>query len=475
MERLACFKAYDIRGRVPDELNGEMAYRLGRAYAAEIRPQGPVAVGRDVRLSSGALAAELIRGLNEGGADTRDIGLCGTEMVYFAAARPGMGGGIMVTASHNPMEYNGLKIVRSGAVPVSGDSGLDALERRVREFGVAVERGGGERSTLNVQRSTFNAGQAAQNPGYGTNTTEDVTAAYVQKLLSFVDVKKLKPFRIVVNAGNGCAGPFVDALAPHLPFSFVRVNHEPDGRFPNGIPNPMILETHPQTAGAVRREKAAFGIAWDGDFDRCFFFDENGDFVEGYYIVGLLARQMLRRAPGAKIIHDPRLTWNTLDQVRAAGGMPVLCKTGHAFIKERMRAEDAVYGGEMSAHHYFRDFAYCDTGMVPWLVLAQLLSEGGRTLSELVAEGRRNYPCSGEINSRVADAAAVVARILALYGPQATARDMTDGISLEFGGTWRFNLRSSQTEPILRLNVESRGDEALMRAKTAELLALIRG
>ncbi len=463
-QRLACFKAYDIRGRVPEELNEDVAYRLGRAYAAEIRPSGPVAVGRDVRLSSPALAAALIRGLNDGGADTRDIGPCGTEMVYFAAARPGMGGGVMVTASHNPMEYNGMKLVRAGAIPVSGDSGLDALERRVRESGGAAARSGDERSTFNAERVTP-----------GTNSTEDVTAAYVQKLLSFVDVKKLKPFTIVVNAGNGGAGPLVDALAPHLPFSFVHLNHEPDGRFPNGVPNPMIEATHPPTAEAVRREKAAFGLAWDGDFDRCFFFDERGEFIEGYYLVGLLARQMLRGAPGAKIIHDPRLTWNTVAQVRATGGVPVLCKTGHAFIKERMRAEDAVYGGEMSAHHYFRDFAYCDTGMVPWLVLAQLLSESGQPLSELVADGRRNYPCSGEINSRVADASAVIARILELYGPRATVRDMTDGISLEFDGVWRFNLRSSQTEPILRLNVEARGDAALMRAKTAELLAIIRG
>ena len=450
--RLACFKAYDIRGKVPGELNEDVAYRFGRAFAAEIRPPGPVVVGRDVRLSSPALAAALIRGLNEGGADTRDIGLCGTEMVYFAAARPGMGGGIMVTASHNPMEYNGMKPVSAGAIPVTGDSGLDALERRVRE---------NELGAL-----------AAKS---GVNVAEDITAAYVRKLLSFVDVKKLKPFTIVANPGNGCAGPFVDALAPHLPFKFVRVNHQPDGTFPHGVPNPMLEATHPQTADVVRREKADFGLAWDGDFDRCFLFDELGNFVEGYYIVGLLARQMLRAAPGAKIIHDPRLMWNTVEIVRAAGGVPVLSKTGHAFIKQRMRAEDAVYGGEMSAHHYFRDFAYCDTGMVLWLVLAQLISESGKTLSQLVAESQRRYPCSGEINSRVADAAAVIARILAHYGPLATVKDETDGISLEFGSAWRFNLRSSQTEPLLRLNVEARGDEALMKTKTAELLAMIRG
>lgn len=450
--RLAAFKAYDLRGKVPMELNEEIAYKLGRAYAVELKPQGEVAVGHDIRLSSVPLANALIKGFNDAGVATVDIGQCGTEMVYFAAARPGMGGGVMVTASHNPMEYNGMKLVKAGAVPVSGDSGLNELERRVRENDL---------------------GAKAAVPG--TTRAEDITAAYVQKLLSFIDVKKLKPLTIVANAGNGGAGPYLDAVAKFLPFEFVRVHHEPDGRFPNGVPNPMLEETHPATIEAIRKSGAAFGIAWDGDFDRCFFFDETGAFVEGYYIVGLLAQSMLKKAPGAAVIHDPRLTWNTVEMVAAAGGRPVQSKTGHAFIKERMRKEDAIYGGEMSAHHYFRDFAYCDTGMVPWLLLAEMVCTTGKRLSQLVADRAKAYPCSGEINSKVPDAAAVIAAIRAAYEPQATAKDETDGLSLDFGGRWRFNLRSSQTEPILRLNVEARGDAALMQAKTAELLKLIRG
>jgi phosphomannomutase/phosphomannomutase/phosphoglucomutase len=450
-DTLSCFKAYDIRGRVPEELNEDLAWKVGRAYAAQIAPQGPVAVGRDIRLSSAALSQALIRGLNEGGVDTVDIGVGGTEMVYFAAARPGMGGGIMVTASHNPMEYNGMKLVRAGAVPVSGDSGLKELERRVRT-------------------ADFGPGAPARR---GTHREEDLLAAYVRKLLSFVDVAALRPLTVVVNAGNGCAGPIVDALAPHLPFRLVRVHHTPDGTFPNGVPNPMLPETHAPTVAAIRAARADLGVAWDGDFDRCFFFDETGAFLDGYYMVGIFARRLLAQAPGAHVVHDPRLTWNTLEMVREAGGAPVQCKTGHAFFKERMRKENAVYGGEVSAHHYFRDFAYCDTGMVPWLLMAAILSATDRPFSALVEERRRRYPSSGEINRRVPAAAAVIARVRARFEPQATACDETDGLSLEFGTRWRFNLRSSQTEPILRLNLETRADEALLAERTAELLALI--
>ena len=451
MARLACFKAYDIRGRVPDDLNDDTAYALGRACAVELTPAGPVVVGRDVRETSASLADALICGLNDAGVDTRDIGLCGTEMVYFAASRPGMGGGVMVTASHNPMEYNGMKLVRGGSVPISGDSGLFELERRVRENDlgrVATRR--------------------------GENQLEDVCDAYVAKILSFVDRDALRPLKIVANAGNGCAGPFLDALAKHLPFELVRLHHEPDGSFPNGIPNPLLEENRGSTTAAVVREKPDLGVAWDGDFDRCFFFDETGAFADGYYVVGLLAQEMLRLAPGAKIIHDPRMTWNTIEMVRAAGGIPVQWKTGHAFIKERMRAVDAVYGGEMSAHHYFRDFAYCDSGMIPWLLMASLISVSGTPLSELIAARRVRYPGSGEINTRVPDADEVIRRVQAHFAEQATHVEHVDGVSMEFGDSWRFNLRSSQTEPILRLNVESRGDEALMRDKTSEILDLIR-
>lgn len=452
VEKLSSFKAYDIRGRVPEDLNEDMSYKLGRAFASEVRPFGPVVVGRDIRLSSDALALSLIAGLNDGGVDTIDIGLCGTEVVYYAAARPGMGGGIMVTASHNPMEYNGMKLVRAGAIPISGDSGLSDLERRVRknDLGVKAARRGGNRS-------------------------EDVLAGYVDKLVSFVDVAKLKPMKIVVNAGNGCAGPFLDAVAEKLPFEFIRVNHEPDGTFPNGIPNPLLEENRPATANAVKENKAVLGLAWDGDFDRCFFFDEKGDFADGYYMVGLFANHLLKGHPQAKIIHDPRMTWNTIEMVEAQGGVPVQSKTGHAFIKERMRKENALYGGEMSAHHYFRDFAYCDSGMVPWLVLAEMLSASGRKLSEMVAERRRLFPSSGEINTRVKDATGIIAEVRAKYVPSASRVEEVDGLSVEYGNVWRFNLRSSQTEPILRLNVEARGDEQLMQLKTNELMNIIRG
>ncbi len=450
--RLACFKSYDVRGRVPQDLDEDLAYRIGRAYAAEIQPRGPVAVGRDIRLTGPALSQALTRGLLDAGVDVVDVGICGTEMIYFAAARPGMGGGIMITASHNPKEYNGMKFVREQAIPISGDSGLQAIERRAR--------------TGDFHKPTARK---------GVRTEENLLDAYVQALLDFVDIDALKPFRIVVNPGNGCAGPVIDALAPHLPFDFVRVNFEPDGEFPNGVPNPLLEQNRPITARAVRENQAHLGIAWDGDFDRCFFFDDRGEFVDGYYLVGLLAKIVLNQYPGGKIIHDPRLTWNTIEIVTAAGGVPVLSKTGHAFVKERMRKEDAVYGGEISAHHYFRDFAYCDTGMAPWLLITQLMSLEDRDLGELVAERRRKYPISGEINRRVQDAEAVIARARARYAPQATAANEVDGISFEFDRRWRFNLRRSQTEPLLRLNVETAGDPELLANKTAELLELIGG
>ncbi len=450
-EKLACFKAYDIRGRVPEDLNEDLAYSLGRAYAVEVRPNGPVAVGRDVRQTSEALSTALIRGLNEGGVDTRDIGLCGTEMVYFAAGRAGMGGGIMVTASHNPMQYNGFKLVRADAVPISGDSGLKDLEARVR---------------------TQDLGDKAANPG--TNETEDLTDAYTQKVASFVDVSALKPLRIVVNAGNGCAGPFLDRIADHLPFEFIRINHEPDGTFPNGIPNPLLDENQPVTANAVREHKADLGIAWDGDFDRCFFFDETGAFADGYYIVGLLAKRVLKDYPGAKIIHDPRMTWNTIATVKEAGGTPVQWKTGHAFMKEKMRKENAAYGGEMSAHHYFRDFTYCDSGMIPWLLIAALMCENGKPLSQMVAEGRRRFPGSGEINTEVEDPDRVIETIRKTYADSATRQEEVDGLSMEFGDRWRFNVRKSQTEPILRLNIETAADPQLLEEKTTELVNLVR-
>ncbi len=445
------FKAYDIRGRVPDELNEVMTYRIGRVFA-ELLDAKKVAVGRDVRLSSEPLAKALIRGLVESGCDVVDIGLCGTEQIYFATSHLHLDGGIMVTASHNPIDYNGLKLVRKDSKPISGDTGLRELEDRVVQGQFLAEPLPVEQQGLVIETS--------------------IMRDYVAHLLSYIDKTALRPLKVVVNSGNGCAGPVLDALQDELPIEFIKIQHEPNGTFPHGIPNPLLKENQSVTADAVRAYKADLGIAWDGDFDRCFLFDETGHFIEGYYLVGFLGEAFLRRYPKAKIIHDPRLTWNTRELVEQADGVPVQSKTGHAFIKERMRAEDAVYGGEMSAHHYFRDFFYCDSGMIPWLLIVESLSLCGQSLSALVKERIARYPVSGEINREVTDAKAVLRQIEAIYLPTALTVDRTDGLSVEYD-TWRFNVRMSNTEPLLRLNVESRGDEALMMKKTAELLQLI--
>jgi phosphomannomutase/phosphomannomutase/phosphoglucomutase len=446
---LNCFKAYDIRGRVPDELNEDISYRIGRAFAEFLKPSR-VIVGRDIRLSSKSLTDSLVKGLTEGGADVFDIGVCGTEQVYFATFHENMDGGIMVTASHNPMDYNGMKLVREGSRPISGDSGLNEIKELVRSSSFATKG------------------------KIGKITSLDIDDPYAAHLLGYVDVTALRPLKVVVNAGNGCAGATIDLLEKHLPFEFIKVHHEPDGNFPNGIPNPLLPENRSATIAAINEHKADIGIAWDGDFDRCFLFDELGNFIEGYYIVGLLAAAFLAKHPQARIIHDPRLTWNTIDIVQSLGGIPVMSKTGHAFIKERMRAEDAVYGGEMSAHHYFRDFAYCDSGMIPWLLVLEIMSKTGKCLSELVGARMNLFPASGEINRTVKDAAAVIGKIEDAYKAGAMQVDRTDGLSMEFP-QWRFNLRSSNTEPVLRLNVESRADELLMRSRTAELLLLMDG
>jgi phosphomannomutase len=444
---LVCFMAYDIRGRIPDQLNEAIAFRIGRSYAEFLKPE-QVVVGRDVRLSSESICDALSQGLMESGANVFDIGLCGTEEVYFATFHHHMDGGIMVTASHNPMDFNGVKLVREEARPVSGDTGLHDI-RRLAEQGLFSQ------AEISGQRRTL-----ANRPDY------------IRHLLHYVDIAGLKPLKIVINSGNGCAGPVTDALESHLPFEFIKIQHQPDGTFPNGIPNPLLPENRSVTSKAVLSSGADLGIAWDGDFDRCFFFDEKGRFIEGYYIVGLLAEAFLAKKPGEKIIHDPRLTWNTIDIVTRAGGIPIQNKTGHAFMKERMRSEDAVYGGEMSAHHYFRDFAYCDSGMIPWLLIAELMSQKEQPLSAMLDERMAMYPASGEINRRLDDPLAAIAYITHVYEPQAHSIDETDGISMEFDG-WRFNLRCSNTEPVLRLNVESRGDVNLMQKKTAELLELI--
>ena len=449
MTTLTCFKAYDVRGRIPDQLNEDIARRIGLAYAAVIKPQ-KVVVGHDIRLSSESIKAALSDGLMEAGVEVYDIGLCGTEEIYFATAHAGMDGGIAVTASHNPKDYNGMKFVRAGSEPISGDTGLKEIQRlaELDQFEPAANR--------------------------GSLQALDTKGAYIEHLLSYIDVDALRPMKLVVNAGNGGAGTVIDRIEEHLPFEFIKLFHEPDGNFPNGVPNPLLVENREPTRQAVLSAGADLGIAWDGDFDRCFFFDESGEFIEGYYLVGLLAATFLQRDGAGKVVHDPRLTWNTQDLVQQYGGEAICSKTGHAFIKERMRAENAVYGGEMSAHHYFRDFAYCDSGMIPWLLVAQLVCRQGKPLSALVAERMAAYPCSGEINREIADPAQVLAAAEAQYTATALSVDRTDGLSMEFDN-WRFNLRMSNTEPVVRLNVESRGDAALMGEKTDELLALMSG
>lgn len=444
-----CFKAYDIRGRVPEQLNEDIAYRIGRALVVELKASS-VVVGRDMRLESPQLSVALIEGITHAGADVLDLGLCGTEEVYFATSHLKTSAGIMITASHNPKGYNGMKLVREGSRPISNDTGL--LDIRTR-----VESG--------------NCGEIAQAHGKVISSTDKT--AYIQHLLSYVNPAELKPLRIVADPGNGMAGPAIEAIKEHLPIEWLIINGEPDGNFPKGVPNPLLPENRSATTNAVIKHQADMGLAWDGDFDRCFFFDEKGRFIEGYYLVGLLAEALLAENPNQKIIHDPRLTWNTIDQVEQAGGQPIQSKTGHAFIKERMRIEDAIYGGEMSAHHYFRDFAYCDSGMIPWLLVAKLISKTGISLSQLVDQRMTAYPCSGEINYRVTDVAQTIEQVRNHFTPMKPAIDTTDGLSMEFP-EWRFNIRGSNTEPLLRLNVETRANPALVAQHVAEIEALIK-
>ena len=449
---LSCFKAYDIRGKLGSELNEDIARRIGRAFGEHLRARR-VVVGCDVRLSSESLKAAVIEGLLDAGADVIDIGLAGTEEVYFAAFHLDVDGGIEITASHNPADYNGMKLVRGGARPISGDTGLRDIQRLVEE-------------------NVFPA------PGLrGRLSSLSILEPYVDHLLGYIDPTRLRPLKLVVNAGNGAAGHVLDAIEDRfrelgVPVRMVKIHHQPDGSFPHGIPNPLLPENRAATSEAVIAHRADLGLAWDGDFDRCFFFDEQGRFIEGYYLVGLLAAAFLAHAPGEKIIHDPRLTWNTIDIVSTAGGIAVQSKTGHAFIKERMRAENAVYGGEMSAHHYFRDFAYCDSGMIPWLLVAELMSTTGQSLSRLVSEREALYPCSGEINYRVADTGAAILAVENHFAALGPVVDRTDGLSLDFG-QWRMNLRASNTEPLLRLNVESRGDVHLVADRVREIESII--
>lgn len=443
-QEITCFKAYDIRGQVPQQLSADVCYRIGNA-TAEFLEAKTVVVGRDMRLTSSEFADAVCRGLIDAGVEVLDIGLCGTEMVYFGVTHLQADGGIMITASHNPADYNGLKLVREAARPISADTGL----QEIRHLAEGDDR-------------KFVEG--------GVRTAKDIFVEYIDCLLGYVDRNTLKPLKLLMNSGNGCAGIAVDGLEQHLPFNCIKMHNDPDGTFPNGIPNPMLIENQADTANAVLEHQADMGIAWDGDFDRCFFFDEKGNFIEGYYVVGLLAKSLLESNPGAKIVHDPRLTWNTLDVVSDSGGTAIQSKSGHSFIKETMREEDALYGGEMSAHHYFKTFSYADSGMIPWLLVAQLVSKSGMTLSSLVEQMINRFPASGEINRAVDDAASTLQKLHDRYAQQANSVDDLDGFSFEFDD-WRFNIRMSNTEPVVRLNVESRGDIDLMKTKTEEILA----
>ena len=451
MDKLVCFKAYDIRGKIPDELNDQLAYQIGCAYANIINP-GTVIVGYDVRLESPILAEAVIRGLTDWGANVINIGLCGTEEVYFHTfhrQQDGVDGGIMITASHNPKGYNGMKMVKRNSRPMTGADDLKKIHDYVQN----------------------NKGNVSTSLG-GMHIIREDKSSYISHLLGYVDVNKLKPLKIVVNPGNGSAGAIIKLLEKSLPYEFIYINEKADGNFPNGVPNPMLPENRAVTEDAVMAHKADLGIAWDGDFDRCFLFDERGQFIEGYYVVGLLAASFLGKSAGEKIVHDSRLICNTVDIVKNAGGVAVQSKSGHSFFKEKMRTENAVYGGEMSAHHYFRDFAYCDSGMLPWILITELLGSSGKKLSELVEKRMKSYPCSGEINYKIDDSQEAIRKIKDYFALQGAAIDYTDGISVEFSD-WRFNLRGSNTEPLLRLNLEVRGKNVSIAERVVEIESII--
>ncbi|WP_436906264.1 phosphomannomutase CpsG [Acinetobacter johnsonii] len=438
MTQLTCFKAYDIRGKLGTELNVEIAYKIGRAYGQIYQPK-TVVVGCDIRLSSEDLKQATIKGLNDAGVNVLDLGMTGTEEVYFGAFHLDVQGGIEITASHNPMDYNGMKLVRENARPIGADSGL-------KEIRLLAESG------------NFNEVTAK-----GKTEKYHILPEYIDHLMSYIDPAKIRPLKLVMNAGNGAAGHVVDAIEAkfkqlNMPVEFVKIHNDADGTFPNGIPNPILVENRDSTQNAVLEHAADMGIAWDGDFDRCFLFDEKGQFIEGYYIVGLLAQAFLLKQSGEKIVHDPRLVWNTFDVIEQYQGEAIQSKSGHSYIKEKMREHNAVYGGEMSAHHYFRDFSYCDSGMIPWLLAISVLSETQQTLSSLVEDMIEKFPCSGEINFKVADTQATIQKIFDHFADQNPAIDETDGISLNFGA-WRLNVRASNTEPLLRLNIESCKDQ----------------
>ena len=447
ISELSCFKAYDVRGKIPTELNESIAFLIGLAVT-EYLEASAIVIGYDVRHSSPAIVESLFGGINQAGAEVINIGLCGTEEIYFATNFLGTDGGIMVTASHNPADYNGMKIVGFGARPISMDSGLQEI------------KGLAEQLSSNISSNSSPA------------TQKNIRPDYIKKILSFVEVEHLRPLKVLVNAGNGCAGPAIDAIEKSLPFEFVKLNHEPDGTFPNGIPNPLLKVNQTVTSEAVVEVGADLGIAWDGDFDRCFFFDENGQFIDNYYLIGMISQVLLEQDKGSNIIHDPRLIWNTREEIQNYGGHPIQSKAGHSFIKEKMREHTAIYGGEMSGHHYFKDFYFSDSGMIPWLLVTEIMSKTNQPLSELVLKRMQQYPISGEINIKVHQPEQLLEEIKNHYQTQSVSVDDIDGYSFDFD-SWRFNLRMSNTEPLVRLNVEAKADEKLLNRKTDEILDLI--
>lgn len=447
MERINSFKAYDIRGKVPSELNTDLAYKIGRAIASYLNADS-IVIGRDVRKSSPELSEALAKGITDAGCNVIDLGLCGTEMIYFGTPFLNADGGVMITASHNPPEYNGLKFVKKGSVPMGYDSDLNIIEKMVL---------------------SNDLGKIAEVKGKVIQ--KDIMQDFIESLKKFYKPENIKPLKVVVNAGNGCVGPALDQLEKNLPIKMIKVFHEPDSNFPNGVPNPLLPENRESTIKVIKENNADLGVAWDGDYDRCFFFDEKGNFIEGYYIVGLLAKSILKQNPNEKIVHDPRLTWNTIEVVKKAGGEAVVSKSGHAYIKQKMREVNAIYGGEMSAHHYFRDNFYSDSGLIPFLLILQLTSEENKPFSQLVEEMVNSYPCSGEINSTISDPQKKLIQIKEKYSDGII--NELDGVSIEYPN-WRFNVRLSNTEPLIRLNIESRGDKKLMEEKTEELLNFIR-
>lgn len=451
---ISCFKAYDIRGQLGTELNTDVAYRVGRAFG-EILKAETVVVGGDARATSEELKLAVADGLMDAGVKVIDIGMVGTEEIYFATSHLNCSGGIEVTASHNPMDYNGMKFVSEDSKPISGDSGLKDIQKVAEE-----------------ENWTYTGPK-------GSYETKDILADYVTHLMGYINAPAIKPLKLVVNSGNGAAGHVVDEIerqfaAAKIPVDFVKVHHDPDHTFPNGIPNPLLPENRAATADAVKAHGADMGIAWDGDFDRCFLFDEKGDFVDGYYIVGLLAEAFMQKQAGAKVIYDPRTYWNTQDIAESNGGTAIMSKCGHSFIKETMRKEDAAYGGEMSAHHYFRDFFYCDSGMIPWLLVIELLSVKNIPLSAMLNDRIAKFPSSGEINFRVTDADTVISRIENHDYGEPYQMNRIDGIDMIFAD-WRLNLRKSNTEPVIRLNMESRGQPELVEEKLDLLKQLING